>query len=294
MEPMHAPSAPSLADETLAEYWTRRVKTNVMRGARLASWVADPADFPSPAHAPPGCRFDAVVAEERVSLHRTDAAAEPLFEEGKRLNLALAAPAFDGLYLAPDRPLSFWRALGRATEARGYRYGMELRGGCIVPAVGGGLCLLSNALFALAARAGFRVIERHGHSLEAVPPAEGVLWGIDATVFWPYVDLRFAPRQPVVLSVHVDDDALVVRALAAAATCEVYELASLDERVEHHPTGPVRVNRVGRRRAGSGDAYEVIAHNRRRILDTTEQRRSCLTCDEPDCRSHVVPPAVPA
>lgn len=292
MEPMNAPRAPSLADETLAEHWTRRVKTNLLRGARLASWAADPAAFPPPAHAPPGCRFDALVVEERVSLHRTDAAAEPLFEEGKRVNLALAAPAFDGLYLAPDRPLSFWRALGRATEARGYRHGMELRGGCIVPAVGGGLCLLSNALFALAARAGFRIIERHGHSLEAVPPVEGALWGIDATVFWPYVDLRFAPASPVVLSVRVDEDALVVRAVAAAAPTGAHELVSLGERVESRPSGPVRINRVGRRRAGSSDGYEVIAHNRRRILDTSEQRRSCLTCNETDCHSHVAPPAV--
>ena len=168
---------------------------------------------------------------------------------------------------------------------------MELRGGCILPAVGGGLCLLSNALFALAARAGFRILERHGHSLEAVPPLEGALWGIDATVFWPYVDLRFAPDRPVTLSARVVDDELVVRALAADATSERYELLSLDERVEHHATGPFRINRVGRRRVGAS-AVEVIAHNRRRVLDPSEQRRNCLTCNETDCHSHVTPPMV--
>ncbi len=291
MPSMNAHRAPNLADETLAEHWTRRVKTNLLRGARLATWVARPAKFPSPVHASAGAHLGVVIAEERVSLRRTDASAEPLFEEGKRVNLALAAPAFDGLRLGPDRPLSFWRTLGRVTEARGYRHGMELRGGCIVPAVGGGLCLLSNALFALAARAGFRIIERHGHSLEAVPPVEGALWGIDATVFWPYVDLRFAPDRPVALSVRVDDDVLVVRALAAEETSDRFELLSLDERIEHHATGPFRVNRVGRRREGTS-GVEVIARNRRRVLDTSEQRRSCLTCNETDCHSHVTVPAV--
>lgn len=291
MPPMNTARAPSLADETLAEHWTRRVKTNLLRGARLASWVAQPARFPPPTHAPAGARLGVVVAEERVSLRRTDASAEPLFEEGKRVNVALAAPAFDGLRLGPDRPLSFWRTLGRVSQDRGYRHGMELRGGCILPAVGGGLCLLSNALFALAARAGFRIIERHGHSLEAVPPVEGALWGIDATVFWPYVDLRFAPDRPVVLSVRVVDDELVVRALAADVSSDRFELFSLGERIEHHATGPVRSNRVGRRRAGSSEV-EVIARNRRRVLDPSEQRRSCLTCDETDCQSHVAPPAV--
>ncbi len=291
MPTMNATRAPNLADETLAEHWTRQVKTNLLRGARLASWVAQPANFPSPAHAPPGARLGVVIAEERVSLRRTDASAEPLFEEGKRINLALAAPAFEALLLGPDRPLSFWRTLGRVTESRGYRHGMELRGGCILPAIGGGLCLLSNALFALAARAGFRIIERHGHSLEAVPPTEGALWGIDATVFWPYVDLRFAPDRPVALSVRVDADALVVRALAAEVSSDRFELISLDEHIEYHATGPLRINRVGRRRVGT-TAVEVIAHNRRRVLDTSEQRRSCLTCDETDCHSHVTPPAV--
>lgn len=289
---MTAHHATGLADDTLVEHWTRRVKTDLLRAARLASWAAEPGAYPAPVLARAGAHDAVLLAEHRVPLGRTDDAAEPLFEEGKRVNLALAAPAFDGLLLGPDRPLSFWRTLGRATAARGFRYGMELRGGCILPALGGGVCLLSNALFEVAARLGFRVLERHGHSLEAVPPREGEAWGLDATVFWPYVDLRVAPPRPMQLDVRVDDDALVIRVRSDRLLDAAWELVTLDDRVERLDTGTWRSNRIGRRRVGASGPVEVIADNRRRVLAPVEQRRSCLTCGELDCRARVVPRGV--
>lgn len=285
---MTAPAPPTLADETLLRHWVRGAKTQLLRARRLAGWLGEGSAYPRPALAPAGA-FEVLLAEERVPLRRTDEAAEPLFEEGKRVNLALAAPAFDGLLLGPERPLSFWRSLGRATAGRGFRHGMELRAGCIVPAVGGGLCLLSNALFAVAARAGFRILERHGHSMEAVPPREHELWGLDATIFWPYVDLRVAPEQAVRLEVRVDDERLRVRAWGARPPEAAYELVTLEDRVEEDRTGVYRVNRVGRRRAGTDRPAETIATNRRRLLDPTAQRRSCLRCGEEGCHSRVVP-----
>ncbi len=85
---------------------------------------------------------------------------------------------------------------------------MELRAGCAVPAIGGGLCLLSNALFALAVELGWEILERHGHSMALADPH-----ALDATVAYPYVDLRIAPRRgTAVLAVAVRGDVLVVAA----------------------------------------------------------------------------------
>src|ERR1700743_3485817 len=88
----------------------------------------------------------------RVPIARSGA--HPTLEAGKRHNVKLAATAFHGVVIAPDRPLSFWRTLGPATAARGFTWGMELRAGCAVPSIGGGLCLVSNALFAMAVEQG--------------------------------------------------------------------------------------------------------------------------------------------
>jgi vancomycin resistance protein VanW len=109
-------------------------------------------------------------------------AVDPRLEQGKQINIALAAPYLSGLVVAPERPFSFWRAVPRPTAARGYRPGMELRGGCVVPTAGGGLCLLSNALFAAAAELGRWILERHGHTMTAGVAGAADL---DATVLWP-------------------------------------------------------------------------------------------------------------
>src|SRR5438034_1022024 len=79
-------------------------------------------------------------------------------------------------------------------------------GGCAVPAIGGGLCMLSNALFAIAVDLGWTVLERHGHSMALADPS-----ALDATIAYPHVDLRIAPRGGVaVLDVAVRGDVLVV------------------------------------------------------------------------------------
>lgn len=148
-----------------------------LAGRRLAAWALQPGRWTRPVLAPPAEAFAHDLYDVRVPLLRRDPAADPRLEAGKRVNVALAACAFDGLLLTPAQPLSFWRTLGRVTPEAGFQLGMELRGGCIVPTVGGGVCLLSNALFAMAARLGWAVLERHGHSLEAVPPTDGGPWG---------------------------------------------------------------------------------------------------------------------
>lgn len=84
---------------------------------------------------------------------------------------------------------SFWENVGQATRLKGFVVGRELREGCIIPSIGGGLCQISNALYDAALQTDFEIIERHAHT----QIIEGSLAekGRDATVFWNYVDLRF-------------------------------------------------------------------------------------------------------
>jgi hypothetical protein len=94
-------------------------------------------------------------------------------------------------------------------ERRGYVGGRELREGCLVPSIGGGLCQLSNALYDAALRAGFEIVERHAHTATVAGSLAEI--GRDATVFWNYIDLRFRPEQDVRIEVSVTTDSLVVR-----------------------------------------------------------------------------------
>ncbi len=274
--------------KSLAAVADHRLRRAGLQVARLAGWWLRPQRWPMAERYVPERhgRLEVLVHEVTAPIRREDGFADPALEAGKRKNLGLAAPAFDGLVVRPDRPLSFWRTLGRASQSRGYTWGRELRGGCVVPAIAGGLCLLSNALFELAVRAGWRILERHGHSLEVIPPQPGTLL-LDATVAWPDVDLVVAPPSgPARLSIRVDEDTLRVAAFAARAPEERIELTA-EERIEQRGPERVRSSRVVRRRS-SGDgavlATDVVAHDERRILATDELHETCLSCDEHRCR----------
>ncbi|HKE13359.1 MAG TPA: VanW family protein [Kofleriaceae bacterium] len=276
-----------LGELSRLELAARRVRVLMGRAGRLAAWTARPAEWPRPELG------DALGTPHELYRRRwpiARAAGDPRLEEGKRINLALAAPHLDGLVTAPDRPLSFWRAVPRPSAARGYRLGMELRGGCVVPTAGGGLCLLSNALFAAAAELGWRILERHGHTMTA-GGARGGGVELDATVMWPHVDLRVAPRAGRArLEVRASGGVLEVAVHGDRPRAHLVELSRLAaaEREEVTARGAVRVSAVRRvvRDLASGALVEdsLIAVDRKQVVAAAASR-SCLTCDRGDCRA---------
>jgi vancomycin resistance protein VanW len=248
----------------------RRFKVAAHQVRRFGRWLVEPGFVAPERVAPEG----PVALSLRVPIAR--AGADARLEAGKRHNVRLAAAAFHGAIITPDRPLSFWRALGPATEARGFAWGMELRSGCAVPAIGGGLCLLSNALFALAVELGWEVLERHGHSMALGDPS-----ALDATVAFPHVDLRIAPRTgTAILDVGVRGDVLVVAARHAAPKLRV-EL----ER-QQYDDGAVRDTRIRRRVWRELELVEdrVIVDDHQRIPTAL---RTCLDCNETACHARI-------
>ena len=155
----------------------------------------------------------AILAEVRTPLFTTADAAERQLELGKVENLRVAARAMDGLLLSSGAVFSFWRVVGRPVRSRGFVIGRELRHGCLIPSIAGGICQLSNSLCRAARLAGMDIVERHAHS---APSVDGLTFDPedDATVFWNYVDFRFRATQPVRLSVRLDAESLIVRLLA--------------------------------------------------------------------------------
>jgi vancomycin resistance protein VanW len=263
-----------------------RLRRAGLQAARLAAWWMKPQQWPRPQRGAPSGRLDVLRHETVVPVRRQDRFAEATLESGKHRNVSLAAPRFDGVLVTPGRPLSFWRTLGRASAAHGFTWGMDLRGGCITPAIAGGLCLLSNALFAAAVHAGWRIVEHHSHSMEVIPPLPGSL-PLDATVAWPDVDLVLEPVDgPARLAVRVDGDSLRVAIFAARAASERFELGC-EETVVERGGERVRRSRVFRRRIDLADErivrIEEIVRSERRILPVHELGRSCISCDQTAC-----------
>jgi hypothetical protein len=224
-----------------AAFQIRRAAANLHGGPRRHPRAAGLEDAP-------------VLAESVTELWTGDDPAELPLVAGKVHNLRRALRRMDGVEIPAGEVFSFWAQVGRASRLRGFVRGRELRGGCLVPSVGGGLCQLSNALCDAALRAGCEIVERHPHS-RAVSGGPGS----DATVFWNYVDLRFRSRAPLRIESRMDARTLTVRLRGPRPP----------EPPAREP--PVRVREM--RVLGAGP-------------------RSCVACGEDQCFRHVEPPAV--
>ncbi|HJW39652.1 MAG TPA: VanW family protein, partial [Rhizomicrobium sp.] len=198
--------------------------------------------------------FEMVVSEHRSALWSDPRPDERALQWGKVQNLRVAARLLDRTILPQGAVFSFWRQIGRAGATKGFVAGRMLQEGCLVPATGGGLCQLSNALYDAALTAGCEIVERHAHS--RLVPGSRAAAGRDATVAWNYVDLRFAAPQMLMLRVELARDELVVRLLAPP-----------------HATGKVGKSSGDFLSQGSGDVVAPYAS-------------SCGTCDETNCFRH--------
>ena len=164
------------------------------------------------------------LAASRSVLWTDPTPTEQWYQLGKVENLRRAAARIDGVVLEPEAIFSFWQQVGRATSSRGFVRGRMLLEGCLIPAVGGGLCQLSNALYQAALDSGGEILERHTHS--RIVPGSATAAGRDATVAWNYIDLRFRHHQRIRLSVKLTPTELVVQlfadssAAAASTTTE--------------------------------------------------------------------------
>lgn len=171
---------------------------------------------------------DGSCAESITALWPDSEETAPQLVAGKIHNLRLAARALHGVEVPAGATFSFWRQLGRATRGRGFVAGRELREGCLVPSIGGGLCQLSNAIYDAALRQGLEIVERHRHTqVIAGSLAER---DRDAVVFWNYVDLRLRAAAPWRLEVWLDGAALHVRIRGGAAMPAALPLPPLQRR----------------------------------------------------------------
>ena len=192
-----------------------------------------------------------VISESRTPLWTEIEPEERFLVAGKINNLRIAVRELDGVEIPADRVFSFWKHVGRASRLRGYVEGRELREGCIIPNVGGGLCQLSNALYDAALDGGLDIVERHAHT--QVIAGSLAEQGRDATVFWNYVDLRFRAAHSLRIEAKLDGHDLLIRFRGS--------------------------------QNGNGKLHQLS-----RALINFDQPRSCATC-EMDCHRVVTKPS---
>lgn len=196
--------------------------------ARLARTLAPPWDQPS-----------AVCITQTIKR-------SPLWE-GKLANLQRGAAMLDGVKISPGEVLSFWHWIGRPSAARGYAVGRAIRDDVATGDPGGGLCQLSGMVYELGLRGGLTVVERHAHSRDLYEAEEDRFTplGLDATVVWPWKDLRLENRLEVAVVLRLGVEGLVLKA-SLQADGAVLEQALELMRTDFADHRVVTVRREGR------------------------------------------------
>lgn len=106
-------------------------------------------------------------------------------------NISLAASRVNGVLLAPGEEFSFNKYLGDVSRLTGYKEAYVIQNGRTVLGDGGGVCQVSTTVYRAALNAGLPITERHAHAYRVGYYEQNSPAGLDATIFYPRVDLRF-------------------------------------------------------------------------------------------------------
>jgi len=195
-------------------------------------------------------------------------------------NLRLACDRMDGLLLRPGELFSFCRLIGRTSRRRGYLDGLEMQRGELTAAPGGGLCQLADLIFWMALNLDLEVVERHHHEVDLFPDDDRVVpFGMGASVFYNYVDLRFRNTlaRPLVLKVSVEPPRLWGAFRSDAELPFKVRIVETAHRFFRDEEGVVwRENRVAKEirfHDGRVPVRIEIAHNRARVCYEVPQEK---------------------
>jgi vancomycin resistance protein YoaR len=117
-------------------------------------------------------------------------------------NIDAASKQFYGLLIPPNTTFSMGDAIGNISLDNGYAEALIIYNGKTITGVGGGVCQVSTTLFRTAFFAGYPIVERNAHAYRVYyyeQIATGLdprMAGLDATVYFPLVDLKFTNDRP--------------------------------------------------------------------------------------------------
>ena len=118
-------------------------------------------------------------------------------------NIQAAAARFHGVMVPPGEVFSMGQTMGDVSLESGFAEALIIYGGRTIKGVGGGVCQVSTTLFRGVFNIGLPVLERYPHAyrvsyyeMTASGGVDSRFAGMDATVYFPLVDLKFKNDTP--------------------------------------------------------------------------------------------------
>lgn len=128
--------------------------------------------------------------------------------DNRIFNIQLAASKIKNHLLLPSEEFSFNNLVGKADRASGYKEAIIIVNGKFVPGYGGGVCQVSSNIYLGALKANLEILQRRNHGR----PVSYLPRGLDATVAYPSLDLRFKNNTPygILINTRTTESKLIV------------------------------------------------------------------------------------
>ena len=131
----------------------------------------------------------------------------------RNYNLKKASGIISGKVLKPGQSFNWFKDMGPASAARGFKQASVFSNGKVVKGYGGGVCQVSTTLYQAAKKAGLKIVERHKHS----KPVTYTKWGKDATVSYGVQNLIIKNNKDYTIKIIASAD-------GATTTCKLYKI----------------------------------------------------------------------
>lgn len=216
----------------------------------------------------------AVICSHQSLIRRRLGDADPVLQENKAVNLALAAPKVDGILIRPGETFSFWQLVGSCTAKKGYREGLTIRQGIPDKGIGGGLCQFTNLIHWMILHSPLTITEHHHHDGVDLFPDFGrkVPFGTGTSILYNYRDYRFRndTDQTFQLCVRVTDTYLCGELRAEHSLPCSYHIRAEDEHFTREGDAVFRCGSVWRdvidKRTGKLLSHTLIRENHARVM----------------------------
>lgn len=133
--------------------------------------------------------------------------------KNRNTNLNLASKTINGTVLNPGQSFNWFKVVGPATAAKGYKSAPVFVNKKHAYGLGGGVCQVSTTLYQAAKKANLKIVERHTHSL----PVSYTTKGKDATVTYGVKNLIIKNNKDYAIK-------LVTSSNKNSTTCKIYKV----------------------------------------------------------------------
>jgi len=120
----------------------------------------------------------------KIASYSTDFSSS---SEPRSTNIRVATASINGKVLMPGESFSFNEVVGERTKERGYKEAGVIINQQLDSGLGGGICQVSSTLYNALLSGNIKTTERIHHTF----PSSYVGMGLDATVDWGNIDLKF-------------------------------------------------------------------------------------------------------